>query len=69
MNNTVWMIERLNNHLTHSAFTIAYLLRILHSEDPPLAANLAYDAIQRALPTMQEVGFQSDLVSAPISVN
>ena len=48
--------------LMESAFTIAYLLRILHSVDPPLAANLAFDAIQRALPAMQEVGFDSELV-------
>lgn len=46
----------------NAAFTIAFLLRILHSEDQALAANLAYDAIQRALPAMQDVGFQSDLV-------
>lgn len=45
------------------AFTIAYLLRILHSRDPELEANLSYEAIQRALPAMQEVGFQEDLVS------
>lgn len=44
------------------AFTIAYLLRILHSPDPPLDANLAFDAIQRALPAMQDVGFDSELV-------
>ena len=45
------------------AFTIAYFLRILHSSDPPLAANLAFEAIQRTLPVMQQVGFQEDLVS------
>lgn len=47
------------------AITIAYLLRILHSPDPPLAANLAFEAIQRALPAMQEVGFDSELVRSP----
>ena len=45
------------------AFTIAYFLRILHSSDPPLEANLAFEAIQRTLPVMQQVGFQEDLVS------
>ena len=44
------------------AFTIAYLLRILHSPDPALAANLAFDAIQRALPALHDVGFDLDLV-------
>ena len=52
-------------HVLHiPAFTIAYFLRILHSSDPPLEANLAYDAVQRALPAMQDVGFQSDLVGS-----
>lgn len=50
------------------AFTIAYLLRILHSKDPELEANLSYEAIQRALPAMQEVGFQEDLVSVAQSL-
>lgn len=42
---------------------MGYLLRILHSPDPALSANLAYEAIQRALPAMQQVGFDPDLVS------
>lgn len=48
-----------------AAFTIAYLLRILHAPDQALAANLAYDAIQRALPAMEQVNFDADLVSLP----
>lgn len=44
-----------------TAFTLAYLLRILHSSDPPLYANLAFDAIQRALPAMQECNFDPEL--------
>ena len=50
-------------HLVEIAFTIAYLLRILHSENPALEANFAFEAIQRALPAMQEVGFDNELVS------
>ena len=46
-----------------SAFALAYLLRILHSQDPELTANLSFDGIQRALPAMKEVGFDADLVS------
>lgn len=46
------------------AFTLAYLLRILHDPEPALAANLAFDAIQRALPAMQQAGFDPDLVRA-----
>lgn len=46
-----------------AAFTLAYLLRILHSPDPALTANLAFDALQRAVPSMQQVGFEPDLVS------
>ncbi|WVF73052.1 hypothetical protein IAT40_007870 [Kwoniella sp. CBS 6097] len=45
----------------YRSFTLAYLLRILHSPDPQLEANLAYDAIQRALPALQEAGFDKDL--------
>lgn len=48
--------------MTRTAFTMAYLLRVLHSPDPALSANLAYEAIQRALPAMQQVGFDPDLV-------
>ncbi|GFZ48670.1 hypothetical protein JCM24511_06419 [Saitozyma sp. JCM 24511] len=45
----------------YRSFTLAYLLRILHDPEPALAANLAFDAIQRALPAMQEAGFDPDL--------
>ncbi|KAK8853169.1 hypothetical protein IAR55_003870 [Kwoniella newhampshirensis] len=45
----------------YRSFTLAYLLRILHSPEPALEANLAYDAIQRALPAMEESGFDKDL--------
>ncbi|OCF38362.1 ubiquitin thioesterase OTUB1 [Kwoniella heveanensis CBS 569] len=45
----------------YRSFTLAYLLRILHSPDPQLEANLAYDAIQGALPALQEAGFDKDL--------
>ncbi|WVQ84706.1 hypothetical protein IAT38_006862 [Cryptococcus sp. DSM 104549] len=45
----------------YRSFTLAYLLRILHSPEPALEANLAYDAIQRALPAMEECGFDKDL--------
>ncbi|KAK4687930.1 hypothetical protein P7C73_g2199, partial [Tremellales sp. Uapishka_1] len=43
------------------SFTLAYLLRILHSSDPALAANLAFDSIQRALPAMEAAGFDPEL--------
>ncbi|WWC71960.1 uncharacterized protein I206_105919 [Kwoniella pini CBS 10737] len=45
----------------YRSFTLAYLVRILHSSDPQLEANIAYEAIQRALPAMEEVNFQKDL--------
>ncbi|ORX40654.1 peptidase C65 Otubain-domain-containing protein [Kockovaella imperatae] len=45
----------------YRSFTIAYFLRILHSSEPQLQANLAFDAVQRALPAMQQVGFDPDL--------
>ncbi|ORY33493.1 peptidase C65 Otubain-domain-containing protein [Naematelia encephala] len=45
----------------YRAFTLAFLLRILRSSDPALSANLAYDAIQRALPAMKQANFDSDL--------
>lgn len=45
-----------------AAFTIAYLLHILHSEDAALAANMAFEAIQRNTAVMASVGFDSDLV-------
>lgn len=44
------------------AFTIAYLLRILHDPDSALAANLAFDAIQRAMPSLESCGFDMELV-------
>ncbi|KAL0245703.1 hypothetical protein I308_104838 [Cryptococcus tetragattii IND107] len=45
----------------YRSFTLAYLLRILHSPEPDVEANLAYDAIQRALPPMEQCGFQKDI--------
>ncbi|ODN77664.1 hypothetical protein L202_04815 [Cryptococcus amylolentus CBS 6039] len=43
------------------AFTLAYLLRILYAPDPAVEANLAFDAVQRALPAMEACGFQRDI--------
>ncbi|WRT70281.1 uncharacterized protein IL334_007279 [Kwoniella shivajii] len=45
----------------YRSFTLAYLVRILHSPDPQLEANLAFDAIQRALPAMEQCGFDKEL--------
>ncbi|RXK36990.1 ubiquitin thioesterase OTUB1 [Tremella mesenterica] len=45
----------------YRSFTLAYLLRILHSPDPPLYANLAFESIQRVLPMMKQVNFDPDL--------
>ncbi|WVN84978.1 uncharacterized protein L203_100115 [Cryptococcus depauperatus CBS 7841] len=45
----------------YRSFTLAFLLRILHSPDTELEANLAYDAIQHALPAMEQCGFQKDI--------
>ncbi|OXG14006.1 ubiquitin thioesterase OTUB1 [Cryptococcus neoformans Tu401-1] len=45
----------------YRSFILAYLLRILHSPEPDVEANLAYDAIQRALPAMEQCGFQKDI--------
>ncbi|WVW86104.1 hypothetical protein I302_108143 [Kwoniella bestiolae CBS 10118] len=45
----------------YRSFTLAYLVRILHSTDSQLEANLAYESIQRALPAMEQCGFDKEL--------
>ncbi|WWD03518.1 hypothetical protein V865_001570 [Kwoniella europaea PYCC6329] len=45
----------------YRSFTLAYLVRVLHSNDSQLEANLAYENIQRALPAMEHCGFDKDL--------
>lgn len=46
-----------------TAFTLAYLLRILHSFDPPSQAQIAFSNVQSARAILQQVGFDMDLVS------
>lgn len=66
---TAVRLRRPSDELADSsaAFTIAYLLRILHSEDPALAANMAFEAIQRNTAVMASVGFDADLVRGEMS--
>ncbi|WWC64642.1 uncharacterized protein I303_107253 [Kwoniella dejecticola CBS 10117] len=45
----------------YRSFTLAYLVRMLHSSDSQLEANMVFEAIQRALPAMEQVNFQKDL--------
>ncbi len=45
-----------------SAFALAYLLRILHSEHTQLAANLAFSNLQAAMPLLQQANFDMELV-------
>lgn len=44
------------------AFTIAYILKILHSSDPPTASKAALASIQRATPS-ESTHFDPELVS------
>lgn len=60
----MYVFQKRDLLLTFIAFTIAYLLRMLHDPDPPLAANLAFDAIQRSMPAMEASGFDMELVSS-----
>lgn len=45
------------------AFTIAYLLRILHDPNPAQAAEGALEKIKQSMPAMKACGFDMELVS------
>ncbi|WWC91643.1 uncharacterized protein L201_006589 [Kwoniella dendrophila CBS 6074] len=45
----------------YRSFTLAYLLRILHSSNSQLEANLSFENIQKSLPLMEQCGFDKDL--------
>lgn len=46
----------------YRSFILAYLLRILHSENPQLEANIAFSNIQSAIPLLSTAGFQVDML-------
>lgn len=60
--NMVWR-ARGDGDCFYRSFTLAYLLRILHSPNPPLSANLAFSNIQAAMPLLQQVNFDMELVN------
>jgi ubiquitin thioesterase protein OTUB1 len=51
-----------NGQADNVAFTIAYILKILHSSDPPTASKAALASIQRATPS-ESTHFDPELVS------
>jgi ubiquitin thioesterase protein OTUB1 len=46
-----------------AAFTIAYLLRILHDPNSSSAGQQALQSIEKAMPSMKSCGFDMELVS------
>lgn len=57
------LLRRLFCWLIWTAFTLAYLLRILYAPNPSADASVALHTIQANIPIMERVGFQADLVS------